>query len=102
MMQKIVRILLSLSLFPLLMLFSVPNALAQASGPQIHITQVDKSHFPQVTVYVSVVNEKGEPVGIDPKTIQILENNQAMQATEIRGGGDANQTVPTTTMLVVD
>ncbi len=103
-MQRIIRISLcvSLSLLPLWMLFSAPNAQAQASGPQIRITQVDKSHFPQVTVYVSVVNEKGEPVGIDPKTIQILENNQAMQPTEIRGGGDANQTVPTTTMLVVD
>ncbi len=99
-MRRTVRILLSL--LPLFMLFSVPNALAQESGPQIRITQVDKSHFPQVTVYVSVVNEKGEPVGINPKTIQILENNQAMQPTEIRGGGDVNQTVPITTMLVVD
>ena len=91
-----------LSLLPLLMLFSAPAAFAQTSGPQIRITQVDKSRFPQVTVYVSVVNENGEPVGIDPKTIQIFENNQAMQPTEIRGGGDASQIVPITTMLVID
>jgi Ca-activated chloride channel family protein len=85
------------------MLFSTPKVLAQESGPQIRITQVDKSHFPQVTVYVSVVNEKGEPVGIDPATIQLMENNQAMQPTEVRGGGDASQTVvPLTTMLVMD
>lgn len=102
-MQRTVRILLSLCLLPILMLFSAPAAFAQESGPQIRITQVDKSHFPQVTVYVSVVNEKGEPVGIDPATIQIMENNQAMQPTEIRGGGDASQTVvPVTTMLVMD
>src|SRR5215208_638297 len=109
-MQRTVRIpryslrtrLLSLSLLPLLMLFSAPTVFAQESGPQIRITQVDKSHFPQVTVYVSVVNEKGEPVGIDPATIQIVENNQAMQPTEIRGGSGASQTVPITTMLVVD
>jgi len=109
-MQRTIRIpsislracLLSLSLLPLLMLFSAPKALAQESGPQIRITQVDKSHFPQVTVYVSVVNDKGEPVGIDPQTIQIMENNQAMQLTDIRGGGDASQIVPVTTMLVVD
>lgn len=101
-MQKVVRILLSLSLLPLLMLFSAPSAHAQAGGPLIHITQVDKSHFPQVTVYVSVVNENGEPVGIDPKTIQILENNQAMQFTDIRGGENSAQIVPVTTMLVMD
>src|SRR5512142_2487292 len=103
MMQRMIRILLSLTLLPLMMLFSVPTAFAQNSGPQIRITQVDKSHFPQVTVYVSVVDANGKPVGIDPKTIQILENNQAMQPTEIRGGGDNTaQTVPITTMLVID
>src|SRR5512146_1405131 len=102
-MQRTIRILLGLSLLPLVMLFAAPTALAQQSGPQIRITQVDKSHFPQVTVYVSVVDESGNPIGIDPKTIQILENNQAMQPTEVRGGGDnAAQTVSITTMLVID
>jgi VWFA-related protein len=101
-MHRTFRILLSLSLLPLLMLFSVPKAFAQESGQQIHITQVDKSRFPQVTVYVSAVNEKGEPVGIDPATIQIQENNQAMQLTDVRGGGDASKTVPVTTLLVMD
>ena len=102
MIHRTVRILLSLGLLPLLMLFSASNALAQAGGPQIRITQVDKSHFPQVTVYVSVLNENGEPVGIDPKTIQIYENDQVMRPSEIRGGGDASQVVPITTMLVID
>jgi VWFA-related protein len=97
-----IRIFLSLSLLPLLMLFSAPDAHAQENGPQIRITQVDKSRFPQVTVYVSVVDANGNPVGIDPKTIQILENDQAMQFTDIRGGENSAQTVPVTTMLVVD
>jgi VWFA-related protein len=97
-----IRVFLRLSLLPLLMLFSVPIVFAQSSGPQIRITQVDKSQFPKVTVYVSVVDENGQPVGIDPKTIQILENNQAMQPTEIRGGGNGSQNVAVTTMLVVD
>ena len=101
-MQKLIRILLSLILIPLLTLFSASSTLAQAGGPQIRITQVDKSQFPQVTVYVSVVNENGEPVGIDPATIQIMENGQAMQPSEIRGGGDVTQTNPVTTMLVMD
>lgn len=101
-MQRIIRIFLRLTLLPLLTLFSASSVLAQASEPQIRITQVDKSRFPQVTVYVSVVNENGEPVGIDPATIQIMENEQVMQPAEIRGGGDASQVVPITTMLVMD
>jgi VWFA-related protein len=101
-MHRTLRILLSLSLLPMLMLFSAPKALAQESGSQINITQVDKSRFPQVTVYVSAVNEKGEPVGIDPATIQIHENNQVMKLTDVRGGGDASKIVPVTTMLVMD
>lgn len=101
-MQKTIRIFLSLSLIPILMLFSAPAAFAQESGPQIHVTQVDKSQFPKVTVYVSVVNENGEPVGIDPSILQIQENNQVMELTDVRGGGGASQTVPVTTMLVVD
>jgi len=109
-MQRTIRItsislsasLLILTILPLWMLFSSPIVHAQESGPQIRITQVDKSHFPQVTVYVSVVNENGEPVGVDPSTIQILENNQAMQPTEVRGGSGESQANPVTTMLVVD
>jgi len=106
MMQRIVRIFLSLSLLPLLMFGSAPSALAQGSGPQIRITQVDKSHFPQVTVYVSAVDENGQPVGVDPKTIQVSENGQPMQVTDVRGGGEGSPTqqeiIPVTTMLVID
>jgi Ca-activated chloride channel homolog len=101
-MHKTIRILLSLTLIPLLMFFSTPPALAQETGPQIHITQVDKSKFPQVTVYVSVVDEKGEPVGIDPSTIQIQENNQAIQVADVRGGGNSAEIVPVTTLLLID
>lgn len=100
-MQKILRIFLGLTLLPLLAFASVSSALAQTTGQQIRITQVDKSRFPQVTVYVSVVDANGEPVGIDPATIQIIENEQVMQPSEIRGGG-TTQTIPVTTMLVMD
>jgi VWFA-related protein len=89
-------------MIPLLMLFSAPAVLAQEIEPQIHITQVDKSQFPRVTVYVSAVNEKGEPVALDPSTIQIQENGQAMELTDIRGGSNSAEIVPVTTMLVMD
>jgi len=102
-MQRIIRIFLTLSLIPLLTLWSASHALAQESGPQIRITQVDKSNFPQVTVYVSVVNEAGEPVGVDPSTIQISENGQLMAPTNIQGGGSAvAEIIPVTSMLVMD
>ncbi|MBM3124326.1 MAG: VWA domain-containing protein [Chloroflexi bacterium] len=76
------------------------RALAQ-SDLQIRITQVDNSAFPTVTVYVSVTNSAGEPVGVDPAGIQILENEAPMQLLETRGGGQG-QAEPFTTMLVMD
>ena len=77
---------------------------AQPEEPQIRITQVDNSKFPQVTVYVSATNAAGEPVGIDPATIQIYENGALMQLVDIQGGGEAvgEQPIPVTTMLVMD
>lgn len=77
---------------------------AQADEPQIRITQVDNSNLPNVTVYVSVTNAAGEPVGVDPSTIQIYENGQLMQPVDIQGGGEAigEPPIPVTTMLVMD
>jgi VWFA-related protein len=77
---------------------------AQGETPQIRITQVDNSKFPNVTVYVSATNAAGEPVGIDPSTIQIFENGQQMQLVDVQGGGDAvgDESIPITTMLVMD
>jgi VWFA-related protein len=73
-------------------------------APQLRITQVDNSKFPNVTVYVSATNAAGEPVGIDPSTIQIFENGQQMQLVDVQGGGEATgeENIPVTTMLVVD
>lgn len=77
---------------------------AQGEEPQIRITQVDNSKFPNVTVYVSATNAAGEPIGIDPSTIQISENGQPMQLVGVQGGGEAigEEAIPVTTMLVID
>jgi len=77
---------------------------AQGEAPQIRITQVDNSKFPNVTVYVSATNAAGEPVGVDPATIQIFENGQLMQLVDVQGGGEAvgEESIPITTMLVMD
>ena len=98
--KKIFRIFLSLGLLPLLTFW--PSLIVSAqTDTQVRITQVDNSNFPNVTVYVSVTNAAGEPVGVDSSTIQISENGQSMQPVDVRGGG-AGQAEPLTTMLVLD
>jgi VWFA-related protein len=103
-MRNMIRLILSLGLSLGVLLASAPAALAQSDQqPQIKITQVDNSKFPQVTVYVSVTNAAGEPVGVDPSTIQIDENGQPMQPTSVNGGGQGGPGPGAlTTMLVMD
>jgi VWFA-related protein len=78
-------------------------AAVQEDEPLVRITQVDNSRFPQVTVYVSVTNAAGEPVGVDPGRIQIMENSVAMQPDNVGGSGEATGEVGNlTTLLVID
>ena len=100
MMMKPLRFFLTFILLGLLMVFPTPKALAQGDT-QIRITQVDNSNFPNVTVYVSVTNSAGKPVGVDPRSIQISENGEVLQPVDIRGGGEGGAD-PLTTMLVID
>jgi VWFA-related protein len=102
-MRNIARWILVLGLLLGTGFLSVPAALAQSAQPQIKITQVDNSQFPQITVYVSVTNAAGEPVGVDPSTIQISESGKVMQPTSVKGGGQNSGNISVlTTMLVMD
>jgi Mg-chelatase subunit ChlD len=94
------RFLLTVGLLAFQILGSPATVFAQ-SDLQVRITQVDNSKFPNVTVYVSVTNAAGEPVGIDPAGIQIFENGALMQPVDFRGGGQG-EAEPLTTMLVID
>ncbi len=98
-MYKNIRIILTLSLILIQALWSVPFAFAQDNTPQVRITQVDNSRFPRVTVYISVTNAAGEPVGVDPNNIQILENGQVIKTESVTGAGDIGSL---TTLLVID
>ena len=107
--NKWTRFLLTLSLLSFIMLQPLSQVVAQTGGTQtddtqVRITQVDNSKFPNVTVYVSVTNAAGEPVGVDPATIQIRENGELMQPVNVQGGGAVigGETIPVTTMLVID
>jgi len=106
-MRKTPRFLLTLGLLFVLTLWYTAGVLAQTPvpAPQIRITQVDNSKFPQVTVYVSVTDASGQPVGVDPNTIQISENGQVIKAAAagVNGGKDqAKGPGQLTTLLVID
>ncbi len=101
-MGKSTRLILALTLVAAVVLSTTAAALAQTpAGTQIKITQVDNSKFPQVTVYISVTDSSGNPVGIDPATIQLTENGKVMTPT-FAGGGKEGGVGPLTTMLVMD
>ena len=65
----------------------------------IRITQVDTSNFPEVTVYVTVVDINGEPVGVDPARIQLVENGAQIPAEQTEGKGEVQSL---TAMLAID
>ncbi|HKZ68442.1 MAG TPA: VWA domain-containing protein [Anaerolineales bacterium] len=67
--------------------------------PQIHITQIDTSQFPKVTVYVSVTNAAGEPVGVEPGQIALYENGTSLAFDTVSGSGEIGAL---TTLLVMD
>jgi Ca-activated chloride channel homolog len=74
--------------------------LAQTAEPlTVHITQVDTSAFPTVTVYISVTNAAGEPAPVNLDRIRLYENGKRMKLDSIAGIG---QSEPLTTMLVMD
>ncbi len=68
-------------------------------GTTVRITQIDTSQFPEVTVYVTVVDDNGQPVGIDPARLVIEENGQQIPLDQITGIGEVGRL---TTMLVMD
>lgn len=105
-MRKNIRIVATLSLLLILTLWSTLSVLAQTptpGNPVVRITQVDNSKFPQVTVYVSVTDASGQPVGVDPSTIQLSENGQVMQTKSAASGGPVTKGPgQITTLLVID
>jgi Ca-activated chloride channel family protein len=71
----------------------------QPGPPIAHITQVDTSNFPKVTVYISVTDASGEPSPVSLSSIQLKENGVVVTPDEVGGAGEIG---PLTTMLVID
>jgi Ca-activated chloride channel homolog len=81
----------------LLLLTALP-ARAQ-SPPNAHVTQVDSSQYPDVTIYVGVTDAGGQPVGgLAQRDFAITEDGQPVEISPFAGGGAS----PVTTMLVID
>jgi VWFA-related protein len=96
---KKVRWWLSPALLAALLVPAAP-ARAQDSGPlQVHVTQVDTSKFPAVTVYISVTDASGEPAPVDVERIQLYENGTLITPSSVTAVGES---APLTTMLVMD
>lgn len=72
---------------------------AQELDLSARITQVDTENFPEVVVYVSVVDQIGEPAGIEPDQLVLTENGEQIFPESIQGIGDAS---PITTLLLID
>jgi Ca-activated chloride channel family protein len=69
------------------------------NNPIIVITQLDTSQFPKVTVYVSVTDQAGEPIAVDPINLVLKENDQVIAPDQIQGQGEVG---PLTTILAID
>jgi Ca-activated chloride channel homolog len=65
----------------------------------LQITQVDTSEFPVVRVYVSVRDEKNEPLPINPGRLILKENGKPVDVQDIQGSQVVNEL---TSMLVLD
>jgi Ca-activated chloride channel homolog len=65
----------------------------------LQITQVDTSEFPVIHVYVSVRDDKGEPLPINPGRLVLKENGKAVNAQDIKGTAVVNDL---TSLLVLD
>src|SRR5947199_2667500 len=78
-------------------------AAAEAPSFQVRVTQVDRSAFPKITVYVSVTDSAGKPVPADQAMrVEVLEGSERVLTAELSDGKGRRQTGPVTVSLVID
>src|SRR5438132_1230619 len=84
-------------------LLAVAPATAEAPSFQVRVTQVDRSAFPKITVYVSVTDSAGKPVPADQAmSVEVLEGSERVLTAELSDGKGRRQTGPVTVSLVID
>lgn len=76
----------------LVLLEMTANALVQTvlvAGPTVKVTQVDMSNYPEVVVYVSVTDDRGQPLsGLGQTDFQVTEDGTQVALTGFAGSGD--------------
>ena len=77
--------------------FAPPNP--AEDEPVLQVTQIDRSLFPVLQVYVSASNAEGEPMPVAPEQLQLFENGDPVRIESISGRGEIG---PLTTLLVID
>ncbi len=73
--------------------------LPQGEPAEVRVTQVDRSHFPEVTVYVSVADAQGEPAPVSPNQLSLEEDGVPLEPSSVEGVQPVEQL---TTLLVMD
>jgi VWFA-related protein len=92
------RLALSIGALALLA-FRLPPVQADSTDAHLRITQIDRSGFPEIRVYVSATDASGEPVPVSAADLRLFENGQSIEPESIQGAGEVG---PLTTMLVID
>jgi VWFA-related protein len=76
-----------------------PKTQSANSPYTLQITQVDTSRFPEVSVYVSVLDGNGEPAAIQTGKLRLLENGHEVKPESVSGNREAEAV---STMLLID
>jgi VWFA-related protein len=86
------------SLIAVLVLGLTPVAVSD----EVTLSQIDKSNFPNIDVYVSIVDSSGKPIeGIEQTAFTVTENKTSVKITDFPPTGQ-QRSGPINTVLVID
>ena len=78
-----------LVLFGLLFVYLCGLAPAVSADEIVKVTQVDPSRFPEVVLYVSVTDERDQPVaGLTRDDFRLVEDGKQVQIKDFAGIGE--------------
>lgn len=94
--RRLIRLLGVVTLAILLIADPVVHVLAQGNAPGLYavkVNQVDTSHFPEVSVWVSIMDAQGNPVtSLPASNFALSENGQPVTITNVSHSGDQTAT----------
>jgi len=93
---------LSLSGCLITILVCVLTQVAVPNNNEVTLSQIDKSNFPDIDVYVSIVDSSGKPIQGMPQTaFTVTENKTQVKIADFPQAGQ-REPAPITTVLVID